>query len=157
MRLPTTRRRQRPGAALVEMTFIALALFTFMFAIFEFGRYIMYRQIIDNAARSGARQAVIEATSYISQSVATADVTAVVNQNLAALNVQNLNIQIYQADNNGTNTGNWTLAQFGSNIVVQVDADLPLLFPTFGFLPNNGAAANSVHITAKVMMRSEAN
>jgi Flp pilus assembly protein TadG len=139
------------------MTFVALALFTFMFAIFEFGRYMMYRQIIDNAARSGARQAVIEATSYISATQANSDVTAVVTQNLAALNVQNLNIQIYQADSNGNNIGSWTVVQFGGNVVVQVDADLPLLFPTFGFLPNNGAAANSVHITCKVMMRSEAN
>jgi hypothetical protein len=118
---------------------------------------MMYRQIIDNAARSGARQAVIEATSFVSSTVATADVTAVVTQNLAALNVQNLNTQIYAADSNGNNTGSWTVVQFGGNIVVQIDADLPLLFPTFGFLPNSGAAANSVHITAKVMMRSEAN
>jgi Flp pilus assembly protein TadG len=157
MRLPSSRRPQRPGAALVETAFIAIFLFLFMFAIFEFGRYMMTRQLIENAARSGARTAVTEATSYITQAVATADVTSAVSQNLANLNMQNLNVQVYQADNNGNNIGTWTLAQFGGNIVVQIDADLPLMFPTFGFLPNNGAAPNSVHISTKVMMRNEAN
>ncbi len=157
MRLPEKHNQKRPGAALVEMAFISLILFTFMFAIFEFGRYMMVRQIVENAARSGARQAVTTATSYIPAATATANVTATITQNLAAQNLKNLSIQIYQYDPVAKTTSAWTSATFGQDIIVQIDGDMPLLFPTFHFLPNNGAAVNSVHITTKVMMRAESN
>ncbi len=158
MIMSNARRRQRPGAAMVETAFIALILFTFMFAIFEYGRYMMVRQVVDNAARAGARQAVTIATSYISSTTATSTVTATVTQNLAAQNLENLSIQIYQSNATGTNDSvTWSSTTFGGPIVVQIDGDLPLLFPTFGFLPLSGAAANSIHISTKVMMLFEAN
>ena len=107
------------------------------------------------------------ATSYITSTTATATVNSTITQNLAGLTLQNLNVQIYASNTSGTNTGSWTTQTFGSPIVVQIDADLPVLFPTINlgphiptsvtFLPNNGAAPNSVHITAKVMMLTEAN
>ena len=112
-------------------------------------------------------QAVVVATSTVSSSTANSTVQTAVTQNLAAQNLQNLSVQIYQANATGTNTGTWTTATFGTNIVVQIDGDLPLLFPkldfiplvksTFSFLPNNGGATNSVHITAMCMMHMEAN
>jgi Flp pilus assembly protein TadG len=128
-----------------------------MFAIFEYGRYLMVRQIVDNAARAGARQAVPIATSFISASSANTTVTDAITQNLAAQNLQNLNVQIFQSDTSGNNIGTWQSTDFGDNIAVQIDADLPILLPTFGFLPNNGAAPNSVHIKSVVMMKFEAN
>jgi Flp pilus assembly protein TadG len=167
MRVPTRQPHSRPGAALIETAFIFIVLVVFMFGIFEFGRYMMARQIVENAARAGARQAVTVATSYISSSTATTTVTNTITQNLAGQNLQNLNVQIYQSDTSGNNIGSWTTAPFGGPIVVQIDGDLPILFPkidlgphiptSVSFLPNNGAAPNSVHITAKVMMLSEAN
>ena len=157
MRLPNPRRQARPGAALVETAFIAIILFSFMFAIFEFGRYMMVKQIIENAAREGARTAIVTATSYITPATATANVQAVITQKLANQNVKNLTVQVYLANDSGTNIGLWTDGVFSSNIVVQIDADLPILFPTFGFLPKNGAYPNSAHITPKSMMQFEAN
>jgi Flp pilus assembly protein TadG len=138
---------------MVEMAFIALACFTFMFAIFEYGRYVQARQVMDNAARAGARQAVVTATSYISSSTATTNVTNTVTAALANGQLTNVTISIYQADTSGNNIGSWTSAAFGSNIIVQIDADLPLIFPTFGFV----SSANSIHLTTKAMMRGEAN
>jgi Flp pilus assembly protein TadG len=157
MRLKVQRRQHRPGTTIVETTFVSLVCFVFMFAIFEYGRYVWARQLMENAARSGARVAVVTATSYISPAAATAGVESAMTQALANLPLQNVVYTEYQADTNGNNIGPWTQTPFGNNIVVQIDADLQLMFPTFGFLPNNGAATNSIHITTTVMMRGEAN
>jgi Flp pilus assembly protein TadG len=151
------RASRRRATTMVEMTFIALLCFTFMFAIFEYGRYVQARQVMENAGRAGGRAAVVTATSYILPATATANVDAVITSALANTPLVNVVIQLYQADNAGNNIGAWTSTPFGRNIVVQIDADLPLIFPTFGFLQSNGGATNSIHITTKCMMRGEAN
>jgi Flp pilus assembly protein TadG len=137
------------------MAFIAVLCFTLMFALFEYGRYVQARQVMENAARAGARQAVITATSYTPPATATAGVTSVINSALANEPLQNVTITIYQSDTSGNNIGAWTNTPFGNNIIVQIDGDLPLMFPTHAFSPGGGS--NSIHITTKVMMRGEAN
>jgi len=144
----------------VEVALVSIVLFLFMFALFEYGRIAMMLQIMENAARAGGRVAVVTATSYIPPATATTTVQNTVTQMLAGQRFANATdpvITIYQADSSGNNTGPWTSAPFGNNIVVQVDGDYPLLFPTFGFVPNTGTAPNSIHLTVKCMMRSEAN
>jgi len=148
---------RRPGATVVEMAFIALICFTFMFAIFEYGRYVFVRQVMENAARAGCRLAVATATSTVGPTTANNNLNATVNSLLASQELSNLTIATYQADNSGNNIGAWTSTPFGRNIVVQIDADLPLLFPTFNFITQTGGAPNSAHITVKSMMRGEAN
>jgi Flp pilus assembly protein TadG len=157
MRLRTSGKFHRPATTVVETAFVALVCFTMIFAIFEYGRYVWARQVMQNAARAGARLAVVTATSYVPAATATANVNSAITQALANVPLQNVVYTEYQADANGNNIGQWYQTPFGNNIVVQVDADLPLVFPTFGFLPNNGAATNSIHITTTVMMRGEAN
>ena len=107
-----------------------------MFAIFEYGRVVMMQQIMQNAARAGARIAVVTPTSYTFAVRATADVTTVINNNLAGLPLKNVTITLYQADDSGNNIGAWTSTPFGKNIVVQIDADCPNLFPT-GWRPES--------------------
>jgi Flp pilus assembly protein TadG len=150
-------RRQRRAAVVVETTFVVLIAFVFLYAVFEYGRAIMMRQIMENAARTGARTAVTEATSYITSASANSSVQNAVTQALAGQSLQNLNIQVYLSDNNGNNIGDWTTANFGDLLGVQIDADMPLLFAPFNFLPNNGGATNSLHLTTRTVMRSEAN
>jgi Flp pilus assembly protein TadG len=152
-----SRRQQRPATTVVETAFIGVILFAFMFAIFEFGRVVMMLQVMNNAGRMGARQAVVTATSYISPSTATSNITTTVQGALAGQNLQNLNIQLYQADSSGNNIGAWTSAPFGQNIIVQIDADFPLMLPTWGFIPHSGTYPNSIHLQTKCMMRGEAN
>ncbi len=168
-----TRRRPRNGGVLVEMAFITCICVAFMFAIFEYGRVIMVQQIMENAARAGARYAVVVPTSYTNPATDTANVVALVTDQLAELPLQQVNITIYQADANGNNIGAWTSAPFGQNIVVQIDADCPNLFPTglptgiprsgqpsvmVNFLPNSSTTTpNAIHLTVKSMMRGEAN
>ncbi len=159
MILQTRRPARRSGTTIVETGIVALICLTFMFAIFEYGRYVMVRQVMENAARVGGRMAAVTATSYIPAATATNNITSAVTQALASVPLAGTpNIQIYQADNSGNNIGAWTQTPFGRNIVVQIDGDLPIMLPTFGFLPNNSATVpNAIHITVKCMMRGEAN
>jgi Flp pilus assembly protein TadG len=54
----TLSRRPR-GQTLVEFAFVAPIFFFMLFAIIDFGRYVYYVQIINNAAREGARYAIV--------------------------------------------------------------------------------------------------
>ena len=56
-----TRRRQRgrPGAAAVEFALVAPLLVMLVLGMIEFGRMMMVEQILTNAAREGARKAVL--------------------------------------------------------------------------------------------------
>ncbi len=157
-----SRRRlsQRRGTTMVEMAFIALVCFSFMFAIFEFGRVVMMYQVLTSAARTGLRQAVVIPTSWVPAATADAQVRATIANALSGHQFANPTdpvVQIYQADASGKNIGAWTQTPFGNNIVIQIDADYSLLFPTYGFIPKTGTATNSVHLSVKCMMRSEAN
>jgi Flp pilus assembly protein TadG len=116
----------------------------FMFAIFEYGRFIMMRNLIDNAAREGARQASIGTSN-----LTTAQIQATVTQRLAGQAYGNLNIQVYMADaSTGNNTGSWNSAQFRQPVIVDVSGDFTPMF-TFGFLPG------TFTMRSKSMMRSE--
>jgi Flp pilus assembly protein TadG len=150
-------KKQRRGTAAVETAVVMIPCCLFMFGIMEYGRVVMVLEALNNAARTGARQAVAMQISTVGASAATTDVTNTINGVLAGQNLKNVNIQLYEADSGGNNTGPWTSAPFGRNIVVQIDADFPLVLPTFNLLPNNGGATNSMHIQVKAMMRSEAN
>jgi Flp pilus assembly protein TadG len=55
-------RRRRSGAAAVEMAFSLLPLLIMMFGIFEFGRFVMDRQLMDNAVRAACRYALANNT-----------------------------------------------------------------------------------------------
>ena len=101
---------------------------------------------------------MVTATSYVAPATATANVDAVINSQMAGVKLTNVVITLYQADNNGNNIGAWTSTPFGKNIVVQIDADCPNLFPTWKFLPHSSTTTpNAIHLTAKTMMRGEAN
>ncbi len=52
-------RRRRRGQALVEFSLVAPIFFFLIFAIIDFGRYVYYVQVLNNAAREGARYAIV--------------------------------------------------------------------------------------------------
>jgi Flp pilus assembly protein TadG len=56
-------RRNRKGAAAVEFALIAPVFFLMVFGMIEFGRAIMVEQVITNAAREGARLAVLDGST----------------------------------------------------------------------------------------------
>ena len=51
--------RRHRGQALVEFALVAPVFFMLLFSIIEFGRALYYIQILNNAAREGARYAIV--------------------------------------------------------------------------------------------------
>ncbi len=66
-----------PGQALVEFAFVAPLFFLILFATIDFGRYVYYVQILNNAAREGARYAIVHGSNSFQPSGPTADDPAV--------------------------------------------------------------------------------
>jgi Flp pilus assembly protein TadG len=155
IRNQSTPRRVRRGATLVEAAVVIGTLLVFFFAIFEYGRFIMLKQLVENAAREGARLAVAahvtDTNSFNYQT--TASVQSHVTGKLAGQNaaLTAINVQVYLADAAGANIGTWTNAQSGQNVAVQVNANYSPILPTMGLLPA------TVPIAAKSIMRTEAN
>ncbi len=144
------RRRKsiRRGAAIVECAIVLPVCLWFMLGLFDFCRVLMVRQLVDNAAREGARYATVSTTS-----VNTAAVQTVVQNYLAGQSSTSATtIQVYLADSTtGANLGDWTTAQLGQAIAVQVSVNFSPLISKISFLPA------SMSIGATVIMRSEAN
>lgn len=149
------RRSRRRGSTLVETAIVLNVVLMLLLGICEYGRLIMVKQLMDNAAREGARLAVVNTGSA---TVMKADIQQSVTNYLAGQqsSYANLNIQVGQADPaSGAITGGtgeaWKAVPFGGGIGVQVDLDFKPAVPlTFG-LPS------AVHLTARSVMRSEAN
>ena len=55
----TASSRRRRGQALVEFSLVAPIFFFLIFGIIDFGRYVYYVQVLNNAAREGARYAIV--------------------------------------------------------------------------------------------------
>ncbi|MCX7427703.1 MAG: pilus assembly protein [Planctomycetia bacterium] len=60
---PNRRATRRRGATVVEFALVAPLFLLFIFALFEFGRYIMVQQALTNAAREGSRTAALATTT----------------------------------------------------------------------------------------------
>jgi Flp pilus assembly protein TadG len=54
-----TRTSTRRGQALAEFAIVAPLFFLVLFAVIDFGRYVYYVQVLNNAAREGARYAIV--------------------------------------------------------------------------------------------------
>jgi Flp pilus assembly protein TadG len=140
------RGRARAGTTIVEFAIVISACLMFLLGIFEYGRFIMIRQVLDNAAREGVRQA-ISGTATLT----TSDIQATVTNFLAGQPVSNLNIQVYLSDSTGNNVGSWNNATFGQPIAVQVTGTYAPILPGLGFL------LNPTNLSAMSIMRSESN
>lgn len=146
---PSARRRRRRGTTVVELAFVLSILILVLFGIFEYGRFIFVRQMTTQAAREGARFAVVNLTD----STIVADTAAHVKQKLSGLDKKTTyyNCQIYMADENGANIGAAGDAQFGQYIAVQIDYDFEPVLPSILFLDSK------MRITSRALMYSEAN
>jgi Flp pilus assembly protein TadG len=143
-----TRRRPRHGATLVEMALVLPIFLLFVMGVFEYGQYEMVRQVVDNASRAGARYAVVN-----SGTATTAQVQSIVSQQIDALMMfKSPTIQVFKADpNTGANIGDWTSAQFGDFVTVQVSGTFQPVMAQLLHLPS------SLSFQSQSMMTSEAN
>ena len=73
---PSLRPRSR-GQALVEFAFVAPLFFLILFATIDFGRYVYYVQILNNAAREGTRFAIVHGSNSFQPAGPAADDPAV--------------------------------------------------------------------------------
>jgi Flp pilus assembly protein TadG len=145
-RFKQTRVRQR-GATVVEMSMVLIVVVMVLFGLLDFANLIMLRQLVDNAAREGARLATVSTAT-----LDTSSIQSTVTNYLGGQQLQNVNIQVYMADpQTGANTGDWTAAALGDTIAVQVTGSYIPLAPILSQL------APSVPISATAMMQSEAN
>lgn len=123
----------RRGVTVVEMAIVISACLLFLFAIFEYGRVIMLRQLLANATREAARYAVWNTNTQPTPNLQNYLKTYLANQPLTITS-----FNAFQADpnNNYANLGPWQNAGFGQPIVVQVQASYTPILPSLGFLPN---------------------
>ena len=56
-------RKNRRGAAVVEFALVVPVFILLVFGMIEFGRAVMVQQVLVNASREGARQAVLDGTT----------------------------------------------------------------------------------------------
>jgi Flp pilus assembly protein TadG len=81
MNNPSRRRRAgcptKRGQALVEFALVAPVFFLIVFAIIDFGRYVYYVQVLNNAAREGARYAIVHGSESFQPSGPSPDDPAV--------------------------------------------------------------------------------
>ena len=171
------RKGQRRGATVVETAFVLSFTLIFLFAIFEYSRFLMVLHVTNNAAREGARFASVNTNLGSS----TAPVIAVVNSRMSGVTNQltGYNVNVFTVDPSGiynTTSGtynypptlqaksgsNWNDAQFGGGIAVQVTGTYT---PILGSLPviSNAHWLNipiftaPVAVNATAVMGSEAN
>lgn len=154
-RCPTPRR----GASIVEAALVLSLALLFVFGILEYSRFFFVRNVLIEAAREGARYAIVH-----THDKTTADVQTYTYQFIAPLSA-NLpgfnpyqNIQLFKADDSGNpvydGSGNlvpWTDAAYGENIAVLITATYKPVTPVLLFMPA------TITIRARCSMSSEAN
>lgn len=141
-----TRRR---GSVLVEAGLVLPVFLLMVLGIFEYSRFIMVRNLVDNSAREGARYAVVHVYDKT-----TADVQAMVLSRLAGQEGQlgTYNIQVFEANPaTGANQGLWTNAAFGDWVMVQITGTYRPALPSLLMM------SSTIPVKAQAMMRCEAN
>ena len=148
----------RRAATVVETAFVLLIAVTMTFASYDYGRYFMLSQLVNNAAREGARLAAANTNTQNTAMIQNTVVQYLANQNFTdtagnAFNASDVVvIQVNPATGAATSPdSNWYDAPLGSGIMVQVNAKFTSLFPSFGFLPT------TVKLRGTAVMLSEAN
>jgi Flp pilus assembly protein TadG len=141
------RQRRRRGATIVQTALVLNVCLMFLLGLFDFGRVIMLRQIVTNAAREGCRYAVVNTST-----ATTAQVQSYVTSYLCGQPINNLVISVYEANPaTGANIGAWNNAGLSDSIAVQITGTISTMTPTFSLLPS------SLPIQATSIMASEAN
>lgn len=130
----------------------AVVLPTFL-GIFEYGRLVMIRQLMLNAAREGARMAVVGTAS--NPPVTTAQIQAAVMSYLDPMGqpLAGLAVSVYQADpTTGRSIGAWNQTPYGGAVAVKITGNYtPIVAALFPVGPH------PMPLQAVAMMLSEAN
>lgn len=136
----THRRRDRSRAqALAEFALVAPIFFLMLFGIIDFGRYVYYVQVLNNAAREGARYAIVHGAEGIpstgppDDSSGAAVKTTVKNYLVGVIDGGALTITPIWYDANGSNPGSPNLR--GNLVTVKVDYQFRSVIPLIPIPP----------------------
>jgi Flp pilus assembly protein TadG len=146
---------RRWAASVVEFAFVAPIFFLLLLGVFEYGRFLLTLQLLNNAAREGARYAAVNTTT-----ATTANVQTYVDQALTGTGGAQLvgynpstSISVFRADpTTFQNTGlGWTYSAWGDAVGVTISGTYKPITP--GLLQMTG----SFTITATYVCTCEAN
>ncbi len=129
------KRPNRQGAAVVEFAVVAPLLFALTLGMMEVSRMVMVKQLMVNASREGARLAVLPGST-------SAEVLALVSQELSATSVNGVNIQVQPND--------LTTAGVGTPITVSLNVEAA----TVSWVPTPLFSFNQT-LSASTTMRKE--
>jgi Flp pilus assembly protein TadG len=129
-------RRNRRGAAVVEFAIVAPVFFLLVFGMIEYGRLVMVQQILTNASREGARQAVLDGAT--STEVKSAVTTYLQNTSITGSTVT-------------LNPTEPSTAGYGEPVTVTVT----IPFSKVSWLPQPMFLSGSYTLTASTVMRRE--
>jgi Flp pilus assembly protein TadG len=127
-------RRNRRATAAVEFALVAPVFLLLVLGMIEYGRMVMVQQVITNASREGARQAVLDGAT-------TAEVQTVVNDYLASGSITGATVTV--TPNPPTN------AEFGDPVTVAVS----IPFSQVSWLPSPMYLGGKTLIATTVMRR----
>jgi Flp pilus assembly protein TadG len=144
-----TRARGERGAALIETAMTLPLLLLVSAGIFEFGRAYQTWQVLTNAAREGARMAVLSQT-------ATGDVTDRVRSYLEAGQLSRADDATIVVNRNTTLSIGATTAT-GSQVTVQYPFSFMVLQPVAGLVVHGSTlGGEEITLSASAEMRNEA-
>jgi Flp pilus assembly protein TadG len=140
---------RRTAAALIETAVVVTVFLLLLFGVLEYCRYLFVMEVTNNAAREGARFAVVNTND----TTLTADAIALVNAKMGNVSqqLQSYKVQVYAADVNGNNIGAAANAGFGQYIAVQITGNYVPILPTFLRM------GSTIPVNVKILMCSEAN
>jgi Flp pilus assembly protein TadG len=125
----------RRGAAMIEFAFaFPIVLFLF-FAMMEYGRYFMIKDLLQNAAREGARYAAVT-TSLPADEVDDDQIIEWVNLWMVGQNntLTGYDVTVFRTDNTGADLGDWKNAGYGQQIAVRIEGTHKAVLPVFPYL-----------------------
>lgn len=148
-------RGRRRGAAAVEMAFVLPVVILLIFGIIEYGRLLGVKQLMDEAARTGARYAVVN-TSLASATLISntkSQVTTAMSGMDSQLVGGAVTPTVFQSDASGNQiNADPTQAKFGQFICVKVTGTYAPLLPSYLYL-----GSGNIPLTSQAVMCSEAN
>jgi Flp pilus assembly protein TadG len=151
-RQPNTVRR---GATAVETAAVVSVALLFLFGIIEYARMVYFFHVADNAAREGARYALVHTGDGTTTAQVQAVVTAAMSGQQASLKSGTFAVNVFNADptTGAQLTGtNWVDSPFTGAIVVQVTGTYSFLLPSFLRF-----AGPTLPVNVQAMMASETN
>ena len=148
MMLATNPDGKRKGATTVELAVVVIIFSMLMFGILEYCLIVYSTVVVENAAREGARYAVVN----VSDATLVGDTQTYVKSLMGNLDTKKAPYacNVYLADSSGTNIGSATGAKFGQYICCDVSVTYVPITPGLLYL-------KTFTIRSKCSMISEAN